>query len=75
MSTVRRVFVAIPLLLSMSPALLNACTPPPAKGTQIGALREPDPDPAPPSDLQQLDLKAAVEQALYMGGITTLASA
>jgi hypothetical protein len=43
-------------------------------GTNIGALRD-DPAPQPPSDLQSLDMKAAVEEALRIGGITTLAAA
>jgi hypothetical protein len=67
--TVRRALPAALLLLVV------ACDPTPRPGTQIGALRKPDPSPMPPSDLAQLDLTAAVDEALRVGGLTTLASA
>ncbi|MEZ4236902.1 MAG: hypothetical protein R3F59_12265 [Myxococcota bacterium] len=54
--------------------LAAACDPPPRPGTQIGALRQPDPDPQPPSDLQQIDIRSAVEEAIHLGGLATLAS-
>lgn len=56
-------------------SLLAACSVEPPKGTQIGAIREPDPDPAPPSDLARLDMSAAIADALHLAGIVTSASA
>ncbi|MCA9491159.1 MAG: hypothetical protein KC621_14615 [Myxococcales bacterium] len=56
-------------------SLLQACTVEPPKGTQIGAIREPDPDPQPPSDLARLDMNDAVADALRLAGIVTSASA
>ncbi len=56
-------------------AALAACQVEPPKGTQIGAIREPDPSPAPPSDLTDLDMGAAVADALALAGIVTSASA
>jgi hypothetical protein len=56
--------------------LVAACdvgTPDP--GIQIGALREPDPAPQPPTDFKDLDMTAAVEEALRLGGLTTLTAA
>ncbi|MEQ1505507.1 MAG: hypothetical protein ABMB14_24960 [Myxococcota bacterium] len=69
MSTVRRAALLLPLVVAA------ACEVTPRPGTQIGALREPDPDPAPPTDYKSLDMTAAVEDALRVGGLTTLASA
>lgn len=68
MLTVRRAAMLLPLALA-------ACDPDPKPGTQIGALREPDPSPMPPSDTRTLDMGAAVEEALRIGGITTLTAA
>lgn len=56
--------------------LLAACQlGPPNQGIQIGALREPDPSPAPPTDFQSLDMTQAVEDALGIGGLATLSAA
>lgn len=56
-------------------SLVAACQLNPPGGTQIGALREPDPAPEPPSDFRALDMTAAVEDALRIGGVTTLSTA
>jgi hypothetical protein len=55
-------------------ALIVGCTTDPPAGTQIGALRE-DPPPNLPTDFKDLDLVGAVQDALNIGGIATLASA
>lgn len=64
-------FVPRPALLLL---LVGACDIP-KPGTQIGALREPDPRPEPPSDFRSLDMTQAVEDALRIGGLTTLSAA
>jgi len=53
---------------------LTACMPKPPGGTQIGALRDELP-PNLPADFLELDLMAATEEALTIGGISTLAGA
>jgi hypothetical protein len=55
--------------------LVAACQLNPPGGTQIGALREPDPAPEPPVDFRSLDMTRAVEDALRIGGLTTLSTA
>jgi hypothetical protein len=55
--------------------LLVACTTEPPDGSQIGAIRQPDPDPAPPSDLTDIDMRASIEAALALAGIVTTQSA
>jgi hypothetical protein len=72
MPTVSR---ALPPRVAAVLLLAVACDPTPRPGTQIGALRKPDPSPMPPSDLEQLDISAAVDDALQVGSLTTLASA
>lgn len=54
---------------------LAACQTDPPAGSQIGAIREPDPAPAPPSDLARIDLERAIEDALALAGIVTTQSA
>jgi hypothetical protein len=61
------------VLLSLVAAV--ACIPEPRPGSQIGSLREPEPSPAPPSDLKDLDMRAVVQEALALGGLTTLSAA
>ncbi len=55
-------------------AILVGCSPDDGNGTQIGALKEGS-VPAPPSDLVQLDLAQAVEEAVRIAGVTTMATA
>ncbi|MEQ1566218.1 MAG: hypothetical protein ABMA64_11320 [Myxococcota bacterium] len=69
MSSPRHVLLFVPWVLSV------ACAVDPPKGTNIGALRGNDPSPQPPSDTKALDMTAAVEDALRVGGLTTLNSA
>jgi hypothetical protein len=52
-----------------------ACIPEPRTGSQIGSLREPEPAPQPPSDFKDLDMSAVVQEALALGGLTTLSAA
>lgn len=53
---------------------LVGCLYDPPPGTNIGALREPDPDPALPTDTTTLDMARVVEDALVLGGTATLAA-
>jgi hypothetical protein len=55
--------------------VLVGCNTEPPGGSQIGAIREPDPAPAPPSDLTEIDMRRAVEDALALAGIVTTQSA
>lgn len=71
--------MSIPRHTSLKSALLAllsvACVQDPPGGSQIGALREPDPEPQPPTDYKAIDMRAAVEEALALGGLTTLSAA
>lgn len=53
----------------------SGCNTDPSAGSQIGAIRKPDPAPAPPSDLTDINLARAVEDALALAGIVTTQSA
>lgn len=64
-----RTWIAAPLLLAVG------CDLAPPAGTQIGALREEPPPPRPPSDIKQLDVEAAIAEAIALAGRTTLATA
>jgi hypothetical protein len=55
--------------------LVVACTTTPVPGTNIGALREPDPSPVIPTDTTSLDWEAAIEEALTLGGLASLTAA
>lgn len=66
---------AIRPALLMLGFVIAGCDLEPPRGTQIGALREPEPPPAPPSDIDEIDLEAAVADAFAVAAASTLASA
>jgi hypothetical protein len=67
----RTVHPALPIALVLGSIGCTVEPPEPKAGPQSGALRNP----TPPVDYKELDMRAAVEEALQFGGLVTMAAA
>src|SRR5205085_12460817 len=67
----RTVLPVLPFVLVLAATGCTVDPPQPKAGPQSGPLRGP----TPPIDYKDIDMKAAVEEALQFGGLVTMAAA